>query len=184
MLKGPRRLKNRRSMLLRRHSALAGLLAATMIAVTQTGAQAASLAAAGSGPASFAANCGTQPVTMQGLFESGFPDIVDLTQLFTKQYPNVKWSIREDPFATITSNAPLILSGPNPPDLMRMPQITGLVKDHLLKNMDGYFNTFGWDRFPESDLEQMRVAPSGAPQGVGPLWALGINYSMTGVFYN
>ena len=121
---------------------------------------------------------------MQGLFESGFPDIVDLTQLFTKQYPNVKWSIREDPFATITSNAPLILSGPNPPDLMRMPQITGLVKDHVLKNLDGYFNTFGWDKFPASDLEQTRVAPSGSPQGVGPLWALGINYSMTGVFYN
>ena len=185
MHKGPSRLKNRRSMLLRRHSALAGLLAAAMLVTTPTGAQAASLtAAAASGPASFAANCGTAPVTMQGLFESGFPDIVDLTQLFTKQYPNVKWSIREDPFATITSNAPLILSGPNPPDLMRMPQITGLVKDHLLKNMDGYFNTFGWGTFPASDLEQMRVAPSGAPQGVGPLWALGINYSMTGVFYN
>ncbi len=45
-----------------------------------------------------------------------------------------------------------------------MPQITGLVKDHLLKNMDGYFNTFGWDKFPASDLEQMRVAPSGAPK--------------------
>ena len=153
MLKGPSRLKNRRSMLLRRQSALAGLLAAAMLVTTPTGAQAASLtAAAASGPASFAANCGTAPVTMQGLFESGFPDIVDLTQLFTKQYPNVKWSIREDPFATITSNAPLILSGPNPPDLMRMPQITGLVKDHLLKNMDGYFNTFGWDTFPASDL--------------------------------
>ncbi len=185
MLKGPSRLKNRRSMLLRRQSALAGLLAAAMLVTTPTGAQAASLTAAtASGPASFAANCGTAPVTMQGLFETGFPDIVDLTQLFTKQYPNVKWSIREDPFATITSNAPLILSGPNPPDLMRMPQITGLVKDHLLKNMDGYFNTFGWGTFPASDLEQMRVAPSGAPQGVGPLWALGINYSMTGVFYN
>jgi raffinose/stachyose/melibiose transport system substrate-binding protein len=184
MLKGPSRLKNRRSTLLKRHSALAGLLAATMIVATPTGAQAASSAGLASGPASFAANCGTKPVTMQGLFESGFPDAVDLANLFTKQYPNVKWNIREDPFATITSNAPLILSGPNPPDLMRMPQITGLVKDHLLKNMDGYFNTFGWDKFPAGDLVQMRVAPSGSPQGVGPLWAMGLDYSMTGVFYN
>ncbi len=167
MLNGPSRLKNRRSTLLRRPTALAGLLAAALVATTPTGAQAAT---GGRVPAdaSFAANCGTKSLTMQGLFETGFPDIVDLTQLFTKQYPNVKWSIREDPFATITSNAPLILSGPNPPDLMRMPQITGLVKDHLLKNMNGYFNTFGWDKFPASDLEQMRVAPSGSPQGVGP----------------
>ena len=65
-----------------------------------------------------------------------------------------------------------------------MPQITGLVKDHVLKNLDGYYNTFGWSKFPASDLEQLRVAPSGSPQGVGPLWAMGINYSMTGVFYN
>ena len=39
---------------------------------------------------------------------------------------------REDAFAVITQDAPLVLSGPNPPDLMRMPQITGLVKDHVL----------------------------------------------------
>ena len=29
------------------------------------------------------------------------------------------------------------LSGPNAPDLMRLPQISGLVKDGLLKNLDG-----------------------------------------------
>ena len=153
MLKGPSRLKNRRSTLLRRHSALAGLLAATMLVTTPTGAQAASLtAAAASGPASFAANCGTKPGHLAGVFETGFPDAIDLAHLFTKQYPNVKWNIREDAFAIITQDAPLVLSGPNPPDLMRMPQITGLVKDHLLKNLDGYFNTFGWDKFPASDL--------------------------------
>ena len=50
MLKGPSRLKSRRSMLLRRHSALAGLLAATMLVTTPTGAQAASLTAAATRP--------------------------------------------------------------------------------------------------------------------------------------
>ena len=139
---------------------------------------------AAAGPASFAANCGTKPVTLQGYFETGFPDIVDLTKLFTKQHPNVKWTVREDPFAVITQDAPLVMSGPNPPDLMRAPQITGLVKDHLVKNLDSYYKAFGWNKFPSSDLQQLRVAPSGSPQGVGPLWAMGINYSMTGVFYN
>jgi raffinose/stachyose/melibiose transport system substrate-binding protein len=101
MLKGPSRLKNRRSSLLRRHSALAGLLTATMVMTTPAAVQAASLTRGSTnGPASFAANCGTKPVTLQGYFETGFPDAIDLAHLFTKQYPSVTWNIRQDPFAT------------------------------------------------------------------------------------
>jgi raffinose/stachyose/melibiose transport system substrate-binding protein len=159
--------------------AAATLLAAAFVATANSASASTSVP-----PASFAANCGTKPVTMQGYFETGFPGTVDLTKLFTKQHPNVKWEIREDPFAVITQDAPLVLSSPNPPDLMRTPQITGLVKDHVLLNLDRYYKIFGWDKFPASDLEQLRVAPSGRPQGVGPIWAMGINYSMTGVFYN
>jgi len=163
----------------------AGLVAAGMVAIAPLGAQAApSKAAKAAKAASFATNCGTKKVTLQGYFETGFNDIVDLTKLFTKQHPTVKWHIREDQFATITSDAPLLLAGPNAPDLMRMPQLNGLVKDHLLKNLDGYFKTFDWSKFPATQLASMRVAKSGAPQGVGPLWAMGANYSMTGVFFN
>lgn len=174
-----RRLTKRRSVLMGGQVAIAaGLLVASVItsAPLQAGAAA--------DPASFAANCGTAPVTMNAYFETGFPDPIDLTALFTKQYPNVTWNIRQDQFATITSDAPLLLAGPNPPDIMRMPQLNGLVKDHLLLNLDGYFKTFGWSTFPATELESMRVDPSGAPQGVGPLWAMGLNYSTTGVFYN
>jgi raffinose/stachyose/melibiose transport system substrate-binding protein len=128
--------------------------------------------------------CGTKPVTMQGYFETGFPDVVDLTKEFTRQYPNVKWHVREDQFAVITQNAPLVLSGPNPPDLMRLPQMSGLVHDHLLKNLDGYFKQYGWKAFPASQLQQLRVAAAGRPRGVGSLYAAGLNYSLTGVFYN
>lgn len=177
------RLDKRPHALWRRSTVVASLLATTLLTNTPAGAETAQ-AALTSSAAGFAANCGTKPVTMNGYFESGFSDIVDLTKLFTKQHPSVKWTIREDSFAVITQDAPLVLSGPNPPDLMRMPQITGLVKDHLLRNLDGYYKTFGWNKFPASDLEQLRVASSGSPQGVGPLWAMGVNYSMTGVFYN
>src|SRR5690349_6259342 len=88
---------------------------------------------------SFAAACGTKPVTLEGYFETGFPDIIDLTKEFTRQFPSVKWHIRQDQFAVITQNAPLTLSGSNPPDLMRLPQVSGLIHDKLLKNLDGYF---------------------------------------------
>jgi raffinose/stachyose/melibiose transport system substrate-binding protein len=128
--------------------------------------------------------CGTQPVTMNAYVETGFPDPIDLMNLFHKQYPNVTWKIRQDQFAVITQNAPLVLNGPNPPDIMRLPQVSGLVKDHLLKNLDGYFKAFGWSKFPASQLSQVRMPPSGRPRGTGSLWAFGLNYSLTGVFYN
>ena len=103
---------------------------------------------------------------------------------FTKQYPTAKWSVREDPFATITQDAPLTLRGPNPPDLMRLPTIGGLVKDHVLKNLDTYYNEYHWNTFPASQLAQLRTSTAGVGVGSGPLFAMGVNYSLTGVFYN
>ncbi|WP_127504324.1 ABC transporter substrate-binding protein [Actinoplanes solisilvae] len=128
------------------------------------------------------ATCGTGPVTLKGYFETGFPLPKNLSDEFTKQFPNVKWDIREDQFAVITQNAPRVLTD-DPPDLMRLPQVSELVKDGLLKNLDGYAQAFGWDKWPASQLEQMRVSSTGE-RGDGPLSAMGLNFSMTGVFYN
>jgi raffinose/stachyose/melibiose transport system substrate-binding protein len=93
-------------------------------------------------------SCGDDPVTMHGYFETGFPMPKALTDEFTKQHPNVTWEIREDQFAVITQNAPRVLAD-DPPDLMRLPQVSELVKDGLLKNLDGYAEAFGWDQWPE-----------------------------------
>jgi raffinose/stachyose/melibiose transport system substrate-binding protein len=127
--------------------------------------------------------CGTAPVTLEGYFETGFPMPKALTTEFSRQYPNVKWNIREDQFAVITQNAPRVLAD-DPPDLMRLPQISELVKDNLLKNLDGYAKAFGWDKWPASQLEQLRLGPGGRPRGEGSLYAMGLNFSLTGVFYN
>jgi raffinose/stachyose/melibiose transport system substrate-binding protein len=158
---------------------------------------AASLVAAAFGPTSasgasraakpvptLAQACGTKPVTLNAYVETGFPDPIDLMNLFHKQHPTVSWKIRQDAFAVITQNAPLVLNGPNPPDIMRLPQVSGLVKDHLLKNLDGYFKQYHWSAFPASQLSQVRMPPAGRPRGTGSLWAYGLNYSLTGVFYN
>jgi raffinose/stachyose/melibiose transport system substrate-binding protein len=127
-------------------------------------------------------SCGTAPVTMKGYFETGFPLPKQLTDEFTKQFPNVTWDIREDQFAVITQNAPRVLAD-DPPDLMRLPQVSELVKDGVLKNLDGYAQAYGWDKWPASQLAQMRVGANGE-RGDGPLYAQGLNFSMTGVFYN
>jgi raffinose/stachyose/melibiose transport system substrate-binding protein len=157
---------------------------------------AATLAAACGGPGSDSAQstdtgaaltekptCGTEAVTLSGYFETGFPIAKALTDEFSKQFPNVTWDIREDQFAVITQNAPRVLAD-DPPDLMRLPQVSELVADNLLKNLDGYAGVFGWDEWPASQLEQLRMKPGGGPRGEGSLFAMGLNFSVTGVFYN
>ena len=163
---------------------LLGLLAAAALVVCLAESGVASASKPSAKTPTFAAACGKAPITLQGYFESGFPDVTDLTTAFTKQYPTAKWAVREDPFATITQDAPLTLGGPNPPDLMRLPTIGGLVADHVLKNLTGYYDEYHWNTFPASQLAQLRTAPTGVGVGTGPLYAMGLNYSLTGVFYN
>ena len=131
-----------------------------------------------------APSCGTDPVALNSYFETGFPLPTELSKEFTKQFPNVTFSIKEDMFATLMENSPRVLSGDNPPDLIRLPSISDLVKDGLLKNLDDYAKAFGWDKYPPAQLAQNRVADGGSPRGEGSLYAMGLNYSMTGVFYN
>jgi raffinose/stachyose/melibiose transport system substrate-binding protein len=130
-----------------------------------------------------APTCGTEPVTLRAYFETGFPLAGALAEEFSKQFPNVEWDIREDQFAVLTQNAPRVLAD-DPPDLMRLPQVSELVKDGLLKNLDGYAKAFGWDQWPASQLSQMRLGEGGRPRGEGSLYAMGLNFSMTGIFYN
>jgi raffinose/stachyose/melibiose transport system substrate-binding protein len=61
--------------------------------------------------------------------------------------------------------------------------MVSLVKDGLLKNLDDYATAFGWDKWPVPQLAQNRVASDGT-RGSGSLYAMGLNYSLTGVFYN
>jgi raffinose/stachyose/melibiose transport system substrate-binding protein len=170
--------------------AMLGLLAAATACSAPGSPQAQGTAGASAAPGtstasatSAAAACGTAPVTMDAYIETGFQVPNSLMAEFTKQYPNVKWNIRQDQFAVITQNAPRVLAS-DPPDIMRLPSISDLVKDGLLKNLDGYATAYGWDKWPSSELVQLRLGPGGRPRGEGSLYAMGLNYSMTGVFYN
>jgi raffinose/stachyose/melibiose transport system substrate-binding protein len=136
------------------------------------------------GTAVAAPSCGTDPVVMNAYFETGFPLPSQLSAEFTKQFPNVTFDIKEDQFANMMENTPRILAEDNAPDLIRLPSMSDLVANDLLANLDGYFTEFGWDKFPAGQLVQLRVEPGGRPRGTGSLYAMGLNYSMTGVFYN
>ena len=136
------------------------------------------------GTALAAPSCGADPVALNSYFETGFPLPSKLAEEFTKQFPNVTFDIKEDQFANMMENSPRILSEDNAPDLIRLPSLTDLVANNLLLNLDSYFTEFGWDKFPAGQLVQLRVEEGGRPRGTGSLFAMGLNYSMTGVFYN
>ena len=128
-------------------------------------------------------NCGTDPVELLAYFESGFTLPQELAKEFTKQFPNVTWNIREDQFANLMQQSPLLLAGDNPPDLIRLPSMVSLATDGLLLNLDPYVTAYGWDKWSPAMLVQNRVDENGQ-RGSGSLFAAGLNYSMTGIFYN
>jgi len=140
-------------------------------------------ATAAPSPTAAPITCGTAPVELNAYFETGFDIPFKLSEEFTKQFPNVTWKISQDQFTNLTNATPRLLASDTPPDIIRLPTMVSLVKDGLLKNLDGYVTAFGWDKWPASQLLQNRVAADGT-RGSGSLYAAGLNYSMTGVFYN
>jgi raffinose/stachyose/melibiose transport system substrate-binding protein len=126
---------------------------------------------------------GKEPVVLNAYFETGFDIPFKLAEEFTKQYPNVTWDIKQDQFTNLINSTPRLLAGDNPPDLIRLPTMVSFSKQGLLKNLDGYANSLGWASWPVPQLSQNRVAADGT-RGSGALYAMGLNYSMTGVFYN
>jgi raffinose/stachyose/melibiose transport system substrate-binding protein len=135
-------------------------------------------AAAATGP-----TCGTNPVTLNAYFETGFDIPFKLSDEFSKQYPNVKWDIKQDQFSNLINETPRLLAGDNPPDLMRLPTMVSFAKEGLLKNLDDYAKAYGWDKWPVPQLNQNRVGADGT-RGSGSLYGMGLNYSLTGIFYN
>ncbi len=130
-----------------------------------------------------APDCGSDPVTLKAYFETGFDLPFKLADEFAIQYPNVTWDISQDQFTNLINSTPRLLSGDNPPDLIRLPTMVSFANQGLLKDLDGYAAAFGWDQWPVPQLDQNRVAADGT-RGSGTLYAMGLNYSLTGIFYN
>ena len=130
-----------------------------------------------------APTCGTDPITLNAVFETGFDLPFRLSEEFSAQYPNVTWDISQDQFANLINSTPRLLSSDTPPDLIRLPTLVSFANQGLLKNLDEYATAFGWDEWPVPQMDQSRVAEDGT-RGSGSLYAMGLNYSLTGIFYN
>jgi raffinose/stachyose/melibiose transport system substrate-binding protein len=128
-------------------------------------------------------SCGSDPITLNAYFETGFDLPFRLAEEFSNQYPNVTWDIKQDQFTNLINATPRLLSGDNPPDLIRLPTMVSFANQGLLLNLDDYAEAFGWNEWPVPQLDQNRVAEDGT-RGSGSLYAMGLNYSLTGIFYN
>ncbi|MBF9134532.1 extracellular solute-binding protein [Plantactinospora sp. S1510] len=168
----------------RRKLALLASLLTAAVSVTACGAPGSDQESPEKSAAPVSTDLGTEPVTLDLYAETGFPLVKALADEFTAQHPNVKFNVREDQFTVIVENAPRVLASDNAPDIIRLPTMADLVKDGLLKNLDPYFTAYGWDKFPASQLVQLRVAEGGGLRGSGSLYGMGLGYSVTGVFYN
>ncbi|GIG90582.1 ABC transporter substrate-binding protein [Plantactinospora endophytica] len=159
-------------------------LTAAAVVATACSAPGADQPSSGATSGSVSTQLGSEQITLEMYAETGFPLAKALTEEFTKQYPNVRFNVREDQFTVIVENAPRVLASDSAPDIIRLPTMVDLVKDGLLKNLDPYFTAYGWEKFPASQLVQLRVAEGGRPRGSGSLYGMGLGYSVTGVFYN
>ncbi|GIJ07788.1 ABC transporter substrate-binding protein [Micromonospora andamanensis] len=168
----------------RRRLALLVPLLGVSLAITACSAPGSEQTPSGDSDSPVSTELGTDPITLEMYAETGFPLAKALADEFTKQHPNVKFNVREDQFTVITENAPRVLASDNAPDIIRLPTMVDLVKDGLLKNLDPYFDAYGWDKFPASSLIQLRLSDGGAVRGSGSLYGMGLGYSVTGVFYN
>lgn len=125
----------------------------------------------------------TEEVVLTIADETGFPLTDELAAEFTKQHPNVTFNVTRDTFQNLTANAPKLLAGDNPPDLIRLPTIGDTVRDGLLANLDPWYEAYGWDTWSEAQLSPLRMGEDGV-RGSGSLYQLGLGYSITGIYMN
>jgi len=119
---------------------------------------------------------------MNGYFETGFEITTQLTNEFMRQFPNVTWDTTYDQFTNLINETPRLLAGDNPPDLIRLPTFVSFAQQGLLMDLDEYADVFGWNDWPVP-LQFARMDADGI-RGSGTLYAAGLNYQLTGVFYN
>jgi len=125
----------------------------------------------------------TGDITIKIQDETGFPVTSDLSDEFTKQYPNVKFDIVRDSFQNLLANTPRLLASADAPDLIRQSTLGTTVKDGLLTNLDPYYDAYGWDKFSAGQLAGGRITDAGV-RGEGSLYQFGIGFSVTGIYMN
>ena len=174
-------LGKRRAMVLTAVVAVAVLTFVSVAASNTTKASGASSASASAKPI---LKLSKKKVQLYIYDEIGFPVTGILAKEFHKQFPQVTFKFSRETFQNITTQAPKIMNSSNAPDLIRLPTLGQSVKDGLVANLDPYFKAYKWNTFSAGQLVTMRMNKKTGTRGSGPLWGLGLGYSVTGMFWN
>lgn len=161
--------------------AAGAIAAATLLAACAPGAAA---GGAGASAAPISTDVDSKASTLTIMVADSTANMQKFADGFMKEHPKVTITVRSDTFANLQTNAPRIMAGGDAPDLIYLPTLGKTVKDHLIRNLDGYAKTYGWDKFPARQLEGMRVEADGTTKGTGSLYGMGMGYTMTGLYYN
>jgi ABC-type glycerol-3-phosphate transport system substrate-binding protein len=135
-------------------------------------------------PTAVATTLGTEKVTLSMYVESTAPVWQALAKEFQKQFPNVTVDVKLDQYKVVVQNAPRLMTGENSPDLVHLDLTPELVKDGLLTDLEQYAKAYGWDRWPSSQLDSLRISPDGTRRGTGDLYGLGAFFGVQGIYYN
>nr|BFF26555.1 extracellular solute-binding protein [Glycomyces mayteni] len=103
---------------------------------------------------------------------------------FEHAHPQITVEVVTEDFAALQQNGPRYLSSQDAPDLLRFPSPGDAVADGLLLPLQPYADAYGWNDFPETQLNQWRIAPDGHTRGDGDLYGLGIGFALVGLYTN
>jgi raffinose/stachyose/melibiose transport system substrate-binding protein len=142
-------------------------------------------AAATSAPTAVNTSVGSTPVTLSFFVDAGLSAYEEaLAKAFHAQYPKISFTYNVEPDNDYNTVADRVISSPNPPDIVGVPDLITAVKDGLLTNLDTYATAYGWtSKIPASTLAAGRV--DNGVIGTGPLYEGGGSAGpLVGVFYN
>ncbi|MDR7159162.1 extracellular solute-binding protein [Arthrobacter sp. BE255] len=133
---------------------------------------------------SISTEVGSDPVTLKITAGDEAPGVKELGALFSKKYPIVTVEVTQSDFQTLTTSFLRIAGADDAPDLLRTGNLSSLVKNKLITNLDPYAEAYGWDKWPSSQFDTVRVSEDGSARGNGPIYGTGPGFGFTGVFYN
>ncbi|WP_162606120.1 ABC transporter substrate-binding protein [Jiangella aurantiaca] len=125
-----------------------------------------------------------EPVELTMVVESTAPVWKALAEEFERQHPQVTVEVRQDEMQVLVQNAPRLLAGDDPPDLIHLSPEPDLVRDGLLTDLDDYAAAYGWDELPASHLDPMRIDADAGRAGTGSLYGIGLLFGVHGIYYN
>ncbi len=128
----------------------------------------------------------SEKVTLKLAFTDS-PDMTkQLTEAFTKKYPQITIETQYTQFNDYVKSLKLAMSSDTAPDIA---QYNAALKDlsaaGLIVDLTGYEQAYGWDQsFPKSALDELRVDKTGKILGTGSLVAVPGGLSLVGLYYN